>query len=115
MARPAAKKIRFSMGYGTPRGHGKTALMAADTVERYSFEARLECHYLLQPPDKVDDRTLLVLALHGYGSNPEVMLRLTRTMLGTAHAIAAIQAPSQFYPANALESTVGYCWTSHVH
>src|SRR5437016_2888658 len=89
--------------------------MATDTVERFSFEARLECHYLLQAPEQVDERTLLVLALHGYGSNPEVMLRLTKTMLGTGHAIASIQAPSQFYPANAPESTVGYCWTSHVH
>jgi len=89
--------------------------MAADTVERCSFEARLECHYLLHAPAEVDERTLLVLALHGYGSNPEVMLRLTKTMLGDRHAIASVQAPSQFYPANAPESTVGYCWTSHVH
>jgi predicted esterase len=43
------------------------------------------------------------------------MLRLTKTMLGTGHVIASLQAPSQFYPANAPESTVGYCWTSHVH
>ena len=63
--------------------------MAADTVEHCSFEARLECHYLLHAPAEVDERTLLVLALHGYGSNPEVMLRLTKTMLGTRHAIAS--------------------------
>ena len=86
--------------------------MATDTVERCTFEARLECHYLLHAPTQVDDRTLLVLTLHGYGSNPDVMLRLTKTMLGTDHVIASIQAPSQFYPSNAPESTVGYCWAS---
>src|SRR5437660_6689327 len=89
--------------------------MASGTVEHFSFEARLECHYLLHAPERVDGRTLLVLALHGYGSNPEVMLRLTKTMLGTDHVIASVQAPSQFFPHNSAPGTVGYCWTSPVH
>jgi predicted esterase len=89
--------------------------MVLDSVERHTFEARLECHYLLHTPASIEDRTLLVLTLHGYGSNPEVMLRLTRTMLGPNHVIASIQAPSQFFPSNAPDGTVGYCWTSPAH
>jgi predicted esterase len=89
--------------------------MAAESVERCSFEARLECHYLLHSPVRIDGRTLLVLALHGYGSNPEVMLRLTKTMLGPEHVIASVQAPSQFFPSNAPDGTVGYCWASPAH
>jgi predicted esterase len=89
--------------------------MTSETVERCSFEAKLECHYLLHAPAEVNKRTLLVLTLHGYGSNPEVMLRLTKTMLGTGHVIASVQAPSQFFPANAPDSAVGYCWTSPAH
>ena len=89
--------------------------MASDTVERCTFEARLECHYLVHAPAKIDDRTLLVLTLHGYGSNPDVMLRLTKTMLGPDHVIASIQAPSQFFPSNAPDGTVGYCWASPAH
>lgn len=89
--------------------------MTVDTVERRTFEARLECHYLLHAPQRVDDRTLLVLTLHGYGSNPEVMLRLTKTMLGPEHVIASVQAPSQFFPSNAPDGVVGYCWSSPAH
>jgi predicted esterase len=89
--------------------------MPDESVERCSFEARLECHYLLHAPARIDERTLLVLTLHGYGSNPEVMLRLTKTMLGPDHVIASVQAPSQFFPSNAPDGTVGYCWASPAH
>jgi len=89
--------------------------MASDSVERCSFEARLECHYLLHVPEQVDERRLLVLTLHGYGSNPADMLRLTKTMLGAGHVIASLQAPSQFFPSNTPDGTVGYCWGSPAH
>jgi predicted esterase len=89
--------------------------MTAELVEQCSFEARLECHYLLHSPARISDRTLLVLALHGYGSNPEVMLRLTRAMLGPDHVIASVQAPSQFFASNTPTGAVGYCWASPAH
>jgi predicted esterase len=89
--------------------------MASDTVEQCSFEARLECRYLLHGPAKVQERSLLVLTLHGYGSNPEVMLRLTKSMLGPQHVIASVQAPSQFFPSNTPDGVVGYCWGSPAH
>ena len=89
--------------------------MSADAIERCTFSARLDCHYLLHLPPQVDERTLLVTALHGYGSNPDVMLRLTRTMLSPAHVIASIQAPSQFFPSAKAGGDVGYCWATHAH
>ena len=51
----------------------------SDAVDR-TFSARLDFHYLLLAPDVVDAlnaRTLLVVTLHGFGSNPETMLQLT--------------------------------------
>jgi predicted esterase len=89
--------------------------MTPDTLEKRSFEARLECHYLLHVPGRIDERTRLVLALHGYSSNPHDMLRLTRTMLGSGHVIASLQAPSQFFRTHAPASEVGYCWATHAH
>jgi len=109
IATPAAKKSRFSKGSWYNSG------MAAETVERRTFEARLECHYLLHAPARVEDRTLAVLTLHGYVSNPDVMLRLTKAMLGSDHAIASIQAPSQFFSGNPAAGETGYCWATPAH
>jgi len=89
--------------------------MIPETVERHSFEARLECNYLLQTPALVNDKTLLVFTLHGHGSNPDVMLRLTTNLLGPSHVIASLQAPSQFYLSQTPDSPVGYSWATHAH
>src|SRR5437899_9013005 len=86
--------------------------MVPETVEQRSFQARIECRYLLQRPAAAGDRSLLVLALHGYGSNPEVMLRLTRTMFGPEPVIASLQALSAFYTAQKPDSAVGYSWAT---
>jgi predicted esterase len=88
--------------------------MAHEAIEQRTFSARLDCHYLLHAPPDIDASTLLVATLHGFGSNPEMMLRLTETLLGTRHAIAAIQAPSQFFLAQK-SSEVGYCWATQKH
>jgi predicted esterase len=88
--------------------------MPSEAVERRTFSARLDCHYLLYVPPGIDASTLLVAALHGFGSNPEIMLRLTQNLLGPRHAIAAIQAPSQFFLGQH-SSEVGYCWATHKH
>jgi predicted esterase len=88
--------------------------MHFEAVERRTFSARLDCHYLLHAPPDFDASTLLVAALHGFGSNPEVMLRLTASLLGPRHAIAALQAPSQFFLAQH-SNEVGYCWATHKH
>jgi len=84
-------------------------------IEQRTFLSHLECRYLLHTHAEIGDETLLALTLHGYGSNPEVMLRLTRAMLGDELVIASIQAPSQFYLKQTPDSPVGYCWATHSH
>jgi phospholipase/carboxylesterase len=74
-----------------------------------SFQARLDCHYLLQVPDHMDERTPLVVALHGFGGNPEGMLKLTDRLFDTPPVIAAVQGPFQFF-LSAKVSEVGYGW-----
>jgi predicted esterase len=80
-----------------------------------------EAEYLLHEPAAVDDRTLLVLTLHGYGSNPEVMLRLSEMALGGDAIIASLRAPNQFYLSSgplgtpAPGSQIGYNWGTTPH
>ncbi len=74
----------------------------------------MDCHYLVQAPREITGSTLLVATLHGFGQNPETMLRLTASLLGTNHVMASLQAPSQFYLAQH-SNEVGYCWATHKH
>jgi len=87
-------------------------------IEQLTFEARLECRYLLHTPEKLDRNSLLIITLHGYSSNPEVMLRLTGGLVGEGHVIAAIEAPNQQYVTAGLpnrESVAGYNWGIGAH
>jgi len=59
----------------------------------------LDVAYLLHVPPSVDERALLVLTLHGYGSNPEVMLRLSVPAVGEDCIVASLRAPNQAYAA----------------
>ncbi len=70
--------------------------MPIETPEHRTFSAQLDCHYQLSKPDVVDDRTLLVTTLHGYGMNAGTMLRLTASWF-PEHVIAAVQGPSSFF------------------
>jgi predicted esterase len=83
------------------------------TFEQHTFRAELECRYLLHTPPVLDRNPLLVITLHGYSSNPEDMLRLTRALLGDRYVIAALQAPNQHYVSDGLpdkQSVPGYNW-----
>jgi phospholipase/carboxylesterase len=73
-----------------------------------SFPARLDCHYLLQP-SHVDERTPFVVTLHGFGSSPETMLKLTDRLFETRPVIAALQGPYQFF-LSAAAREVGFGW-----
>ena len=86
--------------------------MTIENVSNHTFAARLDCHYLLYAPETVGGGTLLVAALHGFGSNPEAMLRLTTNMLGAAQVVASVEGPSQFYVAQNLKD-VGFSWATH--
>jgi phospholipase/carboxylesterase len=77
-----------------------------------SFQARLDCHYLLRVPDHVDERTPLVVTLHGFGGNPEDMLKLTDRFFDTPPVIAALQGPYQFFLPSSVRE-VGYGWITN--
>jgi predicted esterase len=88
---------------------------------RHMAAVPFEAEYLLHTPPVVDDRTLLVLTLHGYGSNPEVMLRLTEMAVGGDHIIASLRAPNQHYLTSGPLGTpvpgsgIGYNWGTTAH
>lgn len=76
----------------------------------------LEAAYLLHVPPHVDSRTLLVLTLHGFGSSPEVMLRLTVPMVGENCIVAGLRGPNQHYLSGSPASDeVGYNWGTRRH
>ena len=88
--------------------------MDFETARLHTFEARLECRYLLYVPADPDPRGVLFVTLHGFGMNPEAMLRLTGGLTAGRDAIASIQAPSQFFLGKNTQE-VGYCWATHRH
>lgn len=84
--------------------------------EEHRFEVTRECRYLLQIPDSVSESTLMVIALHGYGQNPQVMLQYTQMVVGKDKLIASIAAPNeQFLDPNPATSSVGYNWGTRNH
>ncbi|HLH16665.1 MAG TPA: hypothetical protein VKX45_05575 [Bryobacteraceae bacterium] len=92
-----------------------------DAVRRSTFSARLDCHYLLRTPPKVGRRSTLVVALHGFGQTPEVLLPLVARMMGDDHVIAALEGPNHFFlPAGGAvgpggASEVGCGWVTRRH
>ena len=72
-------------------------LMNLNGWEQHNFSARLDCRYLLDVPQDLSANPLLILALHGYSSNPTDMLRLTRLAIGSEHVVASLQAPNQHW------------------
>ncbi len=59
--------------------------------------------------------------MHGYGSNPEVMLRLSEAALGKDSIIASLRAPNQQYLNTGALGTplpgseIGYNWGTNLH
>ena len=78
----------------------------------HSFSSRLDCHYLLRSAETVDSRTPLVVTLHGFGANPEIMLDLTARLFGDSAVIASLQGPSQFFLGRTARE-VGYGWITN--
>jgi phospholipase/carboxylesterase len=78
-------------------------------ISDQSFPARLDCHYLLLAPDTVGPQTPLVVALHGFGANPESMLRLSTRLFADSAVIASVQGPNQFFLGASIRD-VGYGW-----
>jgi predicted esterase len=88
--------------------------MMMDAVRECSFSVRRDCHYLLRTPATIDDHTLLVAALHGYGQNSDIMLQLCGKMFDAHHAIASLQGPNQFF-VDAASRDVGFGWNTKRH
>jgi predicted esterase len=82
-----------------------------------SIAVSLQAEYLLHIPPELNGRPLLVLALHGYGSNPQEMLRLTQIAVGQGPIIASLRAPNQHYlggrPGPGRDT--GYNWGTVAH
>ena len=90
--------------------------MLNDTFERHVYQAPIECSYIVDVPETIDDITLLTVALHGYGSNAEDMLRLTALSVGRQHIVASLQAPNQHYTtAPGAGAGAGYNWGIRQH
>ena len=90
--------------------------MRLDSPEVHSFPVRLECRYLLHVPQQPQAGSVLVLTLHGYGSNPESMLRLTVGLVGNEHIVAALQGPNEHYQnAPGATATAAYNWGIRDH
>ncbi|HTB13662.1 MAG TPA: hypothetical protein VK752_18930 [Bryobacteraceae bacterium] len=84
---------------------------------RHSAAVHLQAEYLLHVPPAADARTLLVLTLHGYGSNPEEMLRLSAMALGEDVIIASLRGPNQHYLGGrpGPNRDTGYNWGTVAH
>src|SRR5205807_1005964 len=83
-------------------------------VMERTFSARLDCHYLIRTPGVADSRTPLVVTLHGFGQNPELMLYLTARLFGAEPVIASLQGPYQFFHQTPGRE-VGYGWITSRH
>jgi predicted esterase len=81
-----------------------------------TIRVSLEAAYLLHLPPHIDDRTVLVLALHGFGSNPEAMLRLSVAAVRENCIVASIRGPNQHYlSGDPTGDEVGYNWGTRRH
>ncbi len=84
--------------------------------QEHRYEVAKQCRYLLQKPASLSATPTLIVALHGYGQNPEDMLRLTRLVVGKDEIIASLAGPNeQFLEPNLASSTVGYNWGTRNH
>jgi phospholipase/carboxylesterase len=79
-----------------------------------TFSARLDCHYLLQAPESVTGETPLIVTLHGFGMNPEIMLQLTARLFDTEPVIVSLQGPYPFFLSTP-NRDVGYGWVTSRH
>ncbi|HEY3742898.1 MAG TPA: hypothetical protein VGL53_23790 [Bryobacteraceae bacterium] len=86
------------------------------TIETCEFKQPLTCRYLLSVPDPLPEKPVIVLALHGYGQNPETMLRLAVPTVEPGVIVAALQGPNQHYTIDGPAGGVaGYSWGIRQH
>jgi len=83
--------------------------------ETLFFEERFQCQYMLRIPENLPAAPVAAVTLHGYGSNPEAMLRFTSELVGPDWIVAAMQAPNQHYAGAPGEGRSAYNWGIRDH
>ncbi|MBV8817869.1 MAG: hypothetical protein JO022_05900 [Acidobacteriaceae bacterium] len=90
--------------------------MPLEALERRFYQVSLPCEVLLQRPAEDQEAPPLVLCLHGYGMNPEDMLRLSAAAVGPSAIVASARAPHPHYsPRPGPQAAVGYNWGVSPH
>lgn len=85
-------------------------------METCEFSLPLTCRYLLAVPEHGRAEPVIVVALHGYGSNAETMLRLTVPTVEPDVVVATLQAPYQHYTGDGPTSGIAaYNWGIRQH
>lgn len=84
-------------------------------TEPRSFPTEGHAHYILDAPATIGPRTAAVVTLHGFSSNAETMLRLTRAAVGPDAVICALEAPNQFYTSTSSDAAIGFGWGTRAH
>jgi predicted esterase len=83
-----------------------------------TFTVPLECQYFLRVPDPLPPSPFVVITLHGYGMEPQSMLRMTSALVGPEVVVAAIRGPNQQFldlPPNHADDKIGYNWGTPRH
>ena len=71
---------------------------------------------MLHVPRQVDLNTILALTLHGFGSDPETMLRLSTPLIGEDCVVASLRGPNQQYASGKPDfSQAAYNWGTRQH
>lgn len=85
-------------------------------MEICEFPLPLTCRYMLAVPDALPAEPVVVLTLHGYGSNPDTMMRLTMPTVDRQTIIASLEGPNRHYTADGPAGGVaGYNWGIRQH
>lgn len=83
----------------------------SDTSVRFSIQTEGRLHFSAPR----DPAAYAVLALHGYGQSPEMLLPLVRRMVGVDPAVAALAAPFPMYDRLAADGQTVYNWGTRHH
>lgn len=66
-------------------------------MEVREFTLPTTCRYILSMPAELHPDPVVVVALHGYGSNPETMMRLAHLSVEPSTIVASLAAPNAHY------------------
>jgi predicted esterase len=84
-------------------------------LQTHEFILARRCRFWLLESE-TETPVAAVLALHGYGSNPETMLRLTKPTVDASVAVASLEGPNQHYTGDGPTSGIpGYNWGIRQH